>query len=614
MSRHVLVVLGAVVALLLGSGPARADDVAPWEPDGYSLERTEAYTIPDDDRCSPGQVWEWSGDGDIGVALIHVPCETAVSAAAVAFGQVLFQTRYPQEQALGVEFVGWSEADGIATRVWVQEDDIVVLLVSNPDQRTAFDVGAGMAPEVAAAFPGEPVAPVGDWSAVQGALVGAPIVVWLFLVLPARAVVRLMRPRYRADSTEPGWTDVSGAVRVVKRGRVRRKLGGWLLGLGAVLTVMGIANVVIGAVASGVVRAVIGSAMVAGGLALRRRFRPHPVETAGGVPSSRSPLAWCGLALSALAHALAVGVVLAIAVGSVASAIIPRSPVDWTALGEALLADPLNVTLLALVLAVLVRDAMLAVLLGMLVVLVAVAGIDVLGRRLRALSLREAIERDPRAPILFLRSFDEDRLTLPSTLLRRGLIDTLNVLRRRRFEEAIVVQLQRAGPVVAIAPPGSRLPTIGAARASYGHDEWQEKVTELAQRAGVVVLSGTPDSVREGFGWEIDLVAHRIDHGRLMVVVGPWRRQLARRWEAFRGYIAELPYFAGLTTPPLPDGLLVGAHSNHWSWHAWGATERTDISYAVAIDHALHALDPEIRAADPDPDAVDPLLAEPERA
>jgi hypothetical protein len=187
-------------------------------------------------------------------------------------------------------------------------------------------------------------------------------------------------------------------------------------------------------------------------------------------------------------------------------------------------------------------------------------------------------------------------------------------MRRRRFEEAIVVQLQRAGPVVAIAPPGSRLPKIGAARASYGHDEWQEKVTELAQRAGVVVLSGTPDSVREGFGWEIDLVANWIDHGRVMVVVGPWRRQLARRWEAFRSYIAELPYFAGLTTPTLPDGLLVGTHSNRWGWHAWGATERTDMSYAVAIDHALHALDAEIRAADPDPDAVDPLLAEPERA
>jgi hypothetical protein len=218
--------------------------------------------------------------------------------------------------------------------------------------------------------------------------------------------------------------------------------------------------------------------------------------------------------------------------------------------------------------------------------------IDLLGRRIRAASLREALQRDTRAPFIYLRSFDEDTLHLASSLRRKGLIGRLSVVRRQRFEEVLVSSLSITGPVIAVSPPGTRLPPIGAARASFGNDEWQHEVHRYSEIARAVVLSATPASIREGFGWEIDLVANRISHSRVLVVVGPWRAaELVKRWRAFRAYVAAFPLFAPLAADWIPDGVQVLAHSAHQGWQAWGATTRTDWSYSVSIDDALERYD-----------------------
>lgn len=598
------------LALLCVPGIARADD-APWEPLGYDLESNDPYVIDGESRCSEGERWAWT-DGERYLGLILLPCADQVSAQAAARAQVTFAADHPEEQVLGVEHVGWVEDERLAMRVWVQEATIVVLASATADggAAEAFALGADHIADVAASLPGDPLPPAVDGGRVQGMLVIAPLAIWLLLVLPARAIVAARRPRYDAASADPRWRDITPAARAVTHRRRWRRAGRWVLGLSFVLVLFGVLNTAVGGIADGVPRAVIGLLGTVGGAVMIRKNQALPVEQAGRLPSTHGVRAWVGTALSALAYALAIAVVLLTAAAAVASAILPPANRLLT-LGEVLSAGAASPTLLLIMLGLLIREAMLLVLLGVVVVLFAVAGIDALGRRLRAASLREVLLADPRPPILYLRSFDEDRLTLPATLHRRGLMDTLNVVRRRRFEEAIVVQLQRQGPVVAIAPPGTRLPKVGAARASYAHDEWQAKVTELAQRAAVVVLSATPDSVREGFGWEIDLVASRLQHRRVMVIVGPWRGQLKRRWEAFRSYIATLPFFADLARSELPEGLLVAAHSEQWGWASWGATRRTDVTYAVAIDHALHALKDDMSGIDDDPHAVDPLLTEP---
>src|SRR5690606_33059962 len=230
-----------------------------------------------------------------------------------------------------------------------------------------------------------------------------------------------------------------------------RRAGWWVAGLSATLLAFGLGNLAIGAVLDGVGRGVVGALGLVGGVVMVRRHRALPVERAGRLASTHGGAgAWLGRGLNGLALAVVVGV----AVAGVASAILP--PAQRIPTPAEILAAGTDAPVVALVaVALLIRESMLLVLLGVLVVLVAVAGLDALGRRLRAASLREVLEADPRPPVLYLRSFDEDRLALPATLHRRGLMDTLNVVRRRRFEEAVVVQLQRIGPVVAIAPPGS---------------------------------------------------------------------------------------------------------------------------------------------------------------
>lgn len=606
--------LASVVLVLVGAGDAWAQD-PPWSPTGYELDNDEAYEIEAERRCDVGHQWTWITE-DSAVGLILVPCDDAVAASAAANAQVLFSGSFPDERAIEVDHVSWSPSDGIALRVWTQGETIVVLAVGvqDDDRDRAFAIGADLAPELAAALPGVPAAPANDGQAVQGLLIAAPIAVWLLFVLPARGVVALARPRYRATSTEPRWQDVTWATRVLVRHRRLRRLARWLLGLGVVLLGFGVLNLVGGfGWLDSLLRMLVGAGMVAGGVVVLRRHPRHAIERADRPPSTRGTSAILGTALSALAYALAIALLAATAFAAVASSVLPPGDPDWGVLLELLRSGVDTPRVLLIVLAAAVRTAFLPTLAVVVALLVLIAGLDALGRRLRAASLREVVERDPRSPILYLRSFDEDRLTLPATLHRRGLMDTLNVVRRRRFEEAMVVQLQRFGPVVAIAPPGSGIPAIGAARASYGHDEWQDRVTELAQRAAVVVLSATPDSVREGFGWEIDLVAGRLGHTRVMVVVGPWRSQLTRRWEAFRAYIAQRPFFADLASADLPDGLLVAARTRAWGWRAWGAERRTDVTYAVALDHAMHALAGELEGVDDDPDAVDPLLAELDR-
>ncbi|WP_420114997.1 hypothetical protein [Pseudactinotalea sp.] len=610
VGRRVAVLALAVLALFAPVGSALADD-SPWEPAGFELESNDPYTIDGESRCSEGERWTWT-DGERYLGLILLPCTDDVSAQAAARAQVTFAADHPEEQVLGVEHVGWVEDERLATRIWVQEATIVVLAAATGagGAPEAFALGAEHAADVAASLPGDPLPPAVDGARVQGMLVIAPLAIWLLLVLPARAVVAARRPRYDTTSTDARFRDVTAAARAVTLRRRWRRAGWWVAGLSAALAFFGVLNAVAGSMADGVPRVLIGAAGWVGGAVMIRKNRALPVERAGRLPHTHGIRAWLGTALSVLAYALACAVLLLTGAAAVASVILPPANRMVTP-GEVLSAGSAAPALLLIMLGLLVREAMLLVLLGVVVLLVAVAGIDALGRRLRAASLREVLLADPRPPVLYLRSFDEDRLTLPATLHRRGLMDTLNVVRRRRFEEAIVVQLQRQGPVVAIAPPGTRLPKVGAARASYGHDEWQEKVTELAQRAAVVVLSATPDSVREGFGWEIDLVASRLRHRRVMVIVGPWRGQLARRWEAFRSHIAALPFFADLARSDLPEGLLVAARSEQWGWASWGATRRTDVTYAVAIDHALHALKDDMADIDEDPDAVDPLLTEP---
>jgi hypothetical protein len=130
----------------------------------------------------------------------------------------------------------------------------------------------------------------------------------------------------------------------------------------------------------------------------------------------------------------------------------------------------------------------------------------------------EAIARDPRAPILYLRPFQADTLTLGtlgarSATNKRELAHKFGVLgfliwafllgygygRKRRAEELIVDMLVPLGPVIAIGRPGESVPRTGASRLYVG-DNWQDVIRDLMSRSQLIVMFG---GTTPGFAWEV---------------------------------------------------------------------------------------------------------------
>jgi hypothetical protein len=88
------------------------------------------------------------------------------------------------------------------------------------------------------------------------------------------------------------------------------------------------------------------------------------------------------------------------------------------------------------------------------------------GNALRQTDAISYLEEDPRPPILYLRSFDDDDLA--DSTVSSGLIPVINTY-ELRLKKALV----DLGPMISIGRPGEALPKIGSARFYVSNDEWQ---------------------------------------------------------------------------------------------------------------------------------------------
>lgn len=147
-----------------------------------------------------------------------------------------------------------------------------------------------------------------------------------------------------------------------------------------------------------------------------------------------------------------------------------------------------------------------------------------LGEQHTASSADDVLASDPRPPIVYLRSFDDDEEALG---LEHSLSDILGDM----------------GPFVAVGRPGDKLPPLGASRSYQRDEDWQPYVAGLLNRAALVImLAGRT----EGLAWELRQCARRLSPERLVVLV-PTERE---SYEAFQTIArkAGIP----LTLPPFP--------------------------------------------------------------
>jgi hypothetical protein len=228
-------------------------------------------------------------------------------------------------------------------------------------------------------------------------------------------------------------------------------------------------------------------------------------------------------------------------------------------------------------------------------------------RRLGSIRARQLMLRDPRPPVLYLRSFGDDRLKLwTATLGRSSLIERFTPRRFDTFEEVLVRHLSGYGPVIAVNPPGTRLAPLGAARETIDSADWQAAVATWMAQSRLIVLATPPSQMNQGLRWELEAVSMRGYWDKALIVVPPARpEQLQARWRGLLG--------AGLwpfTVPgPVDDPQALVLAFRNDRWHVISADRRTEWSYSAAFERALG--DPRQLAPPPPQRAHQPAPARP---
>ena len=128
-------------------------------------------------------------------------------------------------------------------------------------------------------------------------------------------------------------------------------------------------------------------------------------------------------------------------------------------------------------------------------------------RRAIAPLAAEQVETTDRPPVLYLRSFDDDR--------QGGRI-------KGSFseEEHLAKVLSQIGPFVAVGRPGEPLPEAGASRVYVDDTNWQATVEDFLRRARLVIIRTGRTG---GLEWEIEKSVRLLDPKRLVLLVDSTR-------------------------------------------------------------------------------------------
>jgi hypothetical protein len=147
------------------------------------------------------------------------------------------------------------------------------------------------------------------------------------------------------------------------------------------------------------------------------------------------------------------------------------------------------------------------------------------GRRHIKVRAAELRQLDRRAPVLILRSFRDDKLSIERRVYRR----TFRL--RPTLEEMVAYEADSLGPSIAIGEPGEKLPPLGASREYLRNEEWRTAVSKLIDEAALIIfILGDTDNLF----WEFSTAIGKRGKDALLVIVPPLRKtDLEIRWRRF---------------------------------------------------------------------------------
>ncbi len=160
-------------------------------------------------------------------------------------------------------------------------------------------------------------------------------------------------------------------------------------------------------------------------------------------------------------------------------------------------------------------------------------------KRIEAPSATTVLSDDKRAPVLYLRSFEDD----PKVAQRFGIAG----FKLNNEEEDIADIVGKLGPFVAIGRPGEMLPYTGAARIYVGEGDWHARVRKLLSDARLVILRAgdTP-----GLWWEVEESAKAVNPERLIILVPLKEREYGEFCRKAQNYLpCQLPEYSGRRIP-----------------------------------------------------------------
>ncbi|MEQ1785284.1 MAG: tetratricopeptide repeat protein, partial [Hyphomonadaceae bacterium] len=162
-------------------------------------------------------------------------------------------------------------------------------------------------------------------------------------------------------------------------------------------------------------------------------------------------------------------------------------------------------------------------------------------------SAKSLRRRDRRSPVVLLRSFRDDGLTVVEVDVEKQ--------NERELEQTIAVQAMRFGPFITIGRPGE-LRRGTAARDYFRMDAWQDSARQWMSDARliVIVLGETP-----GLEWELRTALLDGHAGKLIMVAPPSFKggDAHRRWQSAAATFADTPWQAAAEQADLSNALAV---------------------------------------------------------
>jgi hypothetical protein len=187
------------------------------------------------------------------------------------------------------------------------------------------------------------------------------------------------------------------------------------------------------------------------------------------------------------------------------------------------------------------------------------------GKHRSAPSAASLMSKDPRPPVLYLRSFQDDSIAAQGKLHYASSGQTggwyqLSLVAETE-EEQLAQVMNEIGPFVAIGRPGEKVPEIGAARMYANDDEWRSKVLNLIGRAKLIVLrAGDSSNVL----WELESVVKLVRPEQVILLVPDGSAQYNVFRRRVEKNIPSLPFALPDYFDETPNGIWLIGSVRRW--------------------------------------------------